>query len=197
MFSRIKNATAVAIAASLAISAMPITEVYAHDRHNPEKHGYSYQNWHKHNHRKFHRHYGRGEHGVYNYHNQYNGHRHHKKRKSSRGDLIAAGVIGLAIGAIIASEASKNKAHRRHVEPQPTYDPHGNTSNRRGPITLDEYNNTNNGEPDVITFRDTVSLEPWTQGWYDYCTQRYRSFNAQTGTFRGYDGRDHFCVPKN
>jgi BA14K-like protein. len=38
------------------------------------------------------------------------------------------------------------------------------------------------------------SLEPWTQGWYDYCSQRYRSFDPRSGTFRGYDGRDHFCV---
>lgn len=36
--------------------------------------------------------------------------------------------------------------------------------------------------------------EPWSPGWYRYCAQRYRSFNAATGTFRGYDGRDHFCV---
>lgn len=195
MLSKFKNATAVAIAASFAISVMPPIEANAHDRHNPEKHGFSYQNWHKHTHRKFHRHYGRGEHGVHNYHNQFNNQHHRKKRKSSKGDLIAAGVIGLAIGAIIAGEASKNKAHRRHVEPQPTYNPYEDTSNRRGPVTLDEYNN--GSEPDVVTFRDTVSLEPWTQGWYQYCTEKYRSFNPQTGTFRGYDGRDHFCVPKN
>ena len=34
---------------------------------------------------------------------------------------------------------------------------------------------------------------PWTPEWYDYCAQRYRSFNARTGYFTGYDGLQHFC----
>lgn len=38
-----------------------------------------------------------------------------------------------------------------------------------------------------------VSLQPWTPAWYRYCEGRYRSFNATTGTFTGYDGRQHFC----
>jgi BA14K-like protein len=37
------------------------------------------------------------------------------------------------------------------------------------------------------------SLEPWTRDWYRYCDNKYRSFNAKTGTYRGFDGRDHFC----
>ncbi|ENR10356.1 hypothetical protein C068_01349 [Brucella sp. UK38/05] len=32
------------------------------------------------------------------------------------------------------------------------------------------------------------------RGWYQYCSGRYRSFNPKTGTYRGYDGRDHFCT---
>ncbi|HMF66086.1 MAG TPA: BA14K family protein, partial [Phyllobacterium sp.] len=35
--------------------------------------------------------------------------------------------------------------------------------------------------------------QPWSPGWYRYCANRYRSFNPETGTFRGYDGRDYFC----
>ncbi len=50
------------------------------------------------------------------------------------------------------------------------------------------------GGPKVITYAS--SLEPWTRGWYEWCDDRYRSFNPQTGTYRGYDGLDHFCVPK-
>ena len=34
---------------------------------------------------------------------------------------------------------------------------------------------------------------PWTPEWYTYCAQRYRSFNAHTGYFRGYDGLPYFC----
>ncbi|MFT4372993.1 BA14K family protein, partial [Bartonella bacilliformis] len=29
--------------------------------------------------------------------------------------------------------------------------------------------------------------------WLQYCSQKYRSFNPKTGTFRGHDGLDHFC----
>ncbi len=39
-------------------------------------------------------------------------------------------------------------------------------------------------------------LRPWTPAWYNWCESSYRSFNPRTGTFRGYDGRDHFCVAR-
>lgn len=42
--------------------------------------------------------------------------------------------------------------------------------------------------------RYSGSLEPWTRAWFEYCDDRYRSFNPSTGTYRGYDGEDHFCV---
>ena len=47
-----------------------------------------------------------------------------------------------------------------------------------------------------LVIDETSSLEPWTPGWEEWCTNRYRSFNINTGTYRGYDGLDHFCVPK-
>ena len=34
---------------------------------------------------------------------------------------------------------------------------------------------------------------PWSPAWYDYCSDRYRSFNPRTGYFKGYDGEYHFC----
>ena len=40
------------------------------------------------------------------------------------------------------------------------------------------------------------TYEPWSRSWYRYCANKYRSFNASTGTYRGYDGRDHFCVAR-
>ncbi|MFM2278245.1 MAG: hypothetical protein RLZZ444_476 [Pseudomonadota bacterium] len=41
---------------------------------------------------------------------------------------------------------------------------------------------------------DGYSLEPWTPDWRAWCAERYRSFNPSTGTYRGYDSRDHFCT---
>lgn len=37
------------------------------------------------------------------------------------------------------------------------------------------------------------AIEPWTDEWFDYCRARYRSFNARTGAFTGYDGIKYFC----
>ncbi|MGZ5876635.1 MAG: BA14K family protein [Bradyrhizobium sp.] len=30
-------------------------------------------------------------------------------------------------------------------------------------------------------------------GWEAYCLSRYRSFDPISGTYRGYDGRRHYC----
>jgi len=38
------------------------------------------------------------------------------------------------------------------------------------------------------------ALEPWTAQWRSYCKQRFSSFNATTGTYKGYDGKSHFCT---
>ncbi len=34
---------------------------------------------------------------------------------------------------------------------------------------------------------------PWTPEWYDYCMNKYRSFNPETGYYRTYSGRYRFC----
>lgn len=36
--------------------------------------------------------------------------------------------------------------------------------------------------------------EPWSDEWYAYCANRYRSFDPQTGTFLAYSGVRKFCV---
>lgn len=92
--------------------------------------------------------------------------RHYRNYRNN--DAIALGVLGLAAGAVIGGAIANSP---RYVEPQPIY--------RHRPARVIQYQG---------------GLEPWTRGWYNYCQQRYRSFNARTGTFRGYDGRDHFCV---
>lgn len=35
--------------------------------------------------------------------------------------------------------------------------------------------------------------EPGTSEWYDYCSAKYRSFNPDTGYYKGYDGQYHLC----
>ena len=74
-----------------------------------------------------------------------------------------AGLLGFGIGAIVGSALAP-----REVYVEPDYEPA-----YYGPAAY--------GPP------------PWTPEWYTYCAQRYRSFNARTGYFRGYDGLPYFC----
>ena len=92
---------------------------------------------------------------------------HGYRRHSDGGDLVAAGVLGLAVGAIAAGVLADDPPYRPYyVEP----------------------------EPSVVYYQDQAQLEPWSPEWFRYCGDRYRSFNPDTGTFVGYDGDEHFCV---
>lgn len=127
-------------------------------------------------------------------HERWNKHRHprhHKPvivEKHDSGELIAAGIIGLALGAIIAGAANTPDDDYVHhpVRPRPDRD---YFPPRPGVVA---------GEPEVVYYDgpEATSFEPWSEGWYRYCTDRYRSFDAQSGTFMGYDGKRHFCVVK-
>jgi hypothetical protein len=88
-------------------------------------------------------------------------------------DAVIGGALGLATGVIIGG-ALANQERRVYVEPDYYPEP----------------------EPRVIYRQPVVvpTYEPWTQSWYNYCSQRYRSFNPNTGTFVGYDGLEHFCT---
>ncbi len=124
---------------------------------------------------------------------------------NNNGDVLGAAVLGIIGGAIIAgalSNASRNQpiydaptyaqptyrqptyiepVHPRYRAPEPVYvAPHAYP-----PAP---------SRPQVITYGGAI--EPLSQEWYDWCDSRYRSFNPQRGTYRGYDGQDHFCVPK-
>ncbi|WP_099865009.1 BA14K family protein [Pararhizobium haloflavum] len=108
------------------------------------------------------------------------GWRHHGRpvvieRHHHNNNGVALGVLGLAAGAVIGGAIADSRANQRvYVEPpRPTYYPPAPRYSQ--PVVYE-------------------SLEPWSGAWYDYCSDRYRSFNASTGTYRGYDGREHFCV---
>ena len=98
--------------------------------------------------------------------------RHHHRNN----DAVAAGLLGLAAGAIIIGALSEPAPRRVYERRATVYD---------YPPAPRAY------EPEVITY--DAGLEPWSRDWYRYCSDRYRSFNPETGTYRGYDGRNHFC----
>jgi len=102
--------------------------------------------------------------------------RPHHERTSSDADLVAVGILGLAVGAIVMGALAQ-------PEPKgPVY--------RGDPLDDPEYFPP---APQPVN-GGAASLEPWSAAWYDYCEARYRSFDPDTGTYTGYDGRTRFCV---
>lgn len=119
-------------------------------------------------------------------------HHHHERRVERRverrietktntnGEAIAAGFLGLAAGAIL-SNAFKPTQQTQVIYPTPPA--YGYAAPARvAPPTI--------YPPAPVA----VQAQPWTPAWYNYCNKRYRSFNPKTGTFRGYNGKDYFCV---
>ncbi|MCV3764799.1 BA14K family protein [Rhizobium sp. TRM95796] len=142
----------------------------------------------------------------------------HAPRHHHHGDAVAAGVIGLAAGAIIGGALAADpepeviyRPRRVYVEPEPVY---VEPAPRRvyvepaprdvyaEPDTLDEDYAAPAQDEDYYPARparrqvdaSAATLQPWTARWRAYCAERYQSFNARTGTYRGYDGQDHFCT---
>lgn len=110
-------------------------------------------------------------------------HRHHRSDYNKDGDLVAAGIVGLALGALAvgAIASSRDEAVSnplRHPRPRPN----------RDFMAIEEPS----FDDDAYAY-DEPSFEPWSRSWFRYCQERYRSFDARTGTYVGYDGRAHFC----
>ncbi|MBW9062679.1 BA14K family protein [Rhizobium herbae] len=102
------------------------------------------------------------------------GRRHHHNHD----DAIAAGALGLATGVIIGGAVASQPRYqeRVYVDPEPEY-----------------YEPRRVYRTRTVVVESDGGLEPWSRAWYRYCSQRYRSFDPQSGTFVGYDGREHFC----
>ena len=111
-------------------------------------------------------------------------------------DAWVGGAVGLATGLIVGSAIANSGPvyeDRRYIDPpyDPAYEPAPvYRAPRRVYVEPDYY-----PEPERrVIYREAPSYEPWTQSWYRFCSQRYRSFDANTGTYVGYDGREHFCT---
>ncbi len=177
-----------------------------------------------------HKYYGQYNSGNYHKHKNYRGNKYqYRKYKwkrnyrhnyySNGGDIFAAGIIGLAIGAII-SDSSRIRRQRvdslyyqlpTYAPPRAvnTYEnpyytnyngrPYYGTEYENPPAPLPLQNPAQDG-PKVITYdeamADTALAEPWSPQWYSYCRAKFGSFNETSGTYLGYDGKRHFCVAK-
>lgn len=107
-------------------------------------------------------------HGGHHWHGSHWNHGgwHGRRWHDNHGDAVAAGIAGLALGAIVAGALSDR---------EPIYD--------SPPPRL---------QPRYYAYEG--GLRPWTRAWYRYCENRYRTFDPGSGTFIGNDGREHFCV---
>jgi hypothetical protein len=148
--------------------------------------------------------------------NNHHGHYHN-------GQWVAAGLLGgLAAGVIVGGALSEPGVvveeepvyvhpRRVYVEREDEYlgpvDGYDDQAGERYARPDDErMNDQANGEeyfPDRPQRRQTRQdsnyaarggMEPWTAEWRSYCAERYQSFNARTGTYKGYDGQSHFCT---
>jgi hypothetical protein len=90
--------------------------------------------------------------------------------QAGNGRAWGAGLVGFGIGAIVGSALAPREVY---VAPPPDY--------------YDDYDYA------PAAYGPVYGPPPWTAEWYAYCANRYRSFNARTGTFMGYDGQPHFC----
>lgn len=109
-----------------------------------------------------------------------------RHRGRDDGNLVAAGILGLAAGALVVGLAAREPVYREPVDANPYRRPR--------PRPDRDYVEYDRG-PQVVYADDYYSvMEPWTAEWYQYCSDRYRSFNPRTGTFNDYDGLTHFCV---
>ncbi|MBB5073214.1 hypothetical protein HNQ69_000318 [Bartonella callosciuri] len=108
-------------------------------------------------------------------------HEHHVNHNNS-GDTLAAGIIGLAAGAVLGNVLKQPE------QPQTIYwaVPQNRVVYQQVPQNqvIYEVPSTTTSQP---------LQQAWTRNWLQYCKKKYRSFNPKTGTFQGYDGLAHFC----
>ncbi|MBD1547482.1 BA14K family protein [Roseibium aggregatum] len=105
--------------------------------------------------------------GGWNHHEPRRHHDGRRKKNNDVGAAVAAGIIGLAAGAILLGATSQP----RYAEPAPNYYPPAPYPGR-----VSGY-----------------GYQPWSPAWYDYCSSKYRTFNPSTGTYTTYRGEQKFC----
>ena len=96
--------------------------------------------------------------------------------KRSSDDALALGLIGATAGFIVGSAIAGDSAPKVVVKHPPR-----------------DWRTPAYGHRSLAGSYAPRTLAPWTPEWYARCRETYRSFNPVKGTYRGYDGRDHFC----
>jgi hypothetical protein len=116
------------------------------------------------------------------------GHRHRNDRNPvithhgpNNADLIAAGILGIAIGAIIVGAANGGEPELE-PRPRPHWDKFPDAPGR--------------DQPRVIRYEDDSDWtpDPWSREWYEACDARYSTFDPSNGTYVAKGGKRRFCT---
>lgn len=126
--------------------------------------------------------------------------------------MIGIGVIGLTAGIIagtLIGTSGQGGTHNRNPRPRPGQDrdfypapppAHGGYEayyEQEGPRYRGGYRDQGRYAHSPYAHGRNVHARPyeaWSPEWYRWCSDRYRSFNARTGTFTTYGGEQRFCV---
>ncbi|WP_455476446.1 BA14K family protein [Bartonella sp. B17] len=111
-------------------------------------------------------------------------HNHHYINRNDSGDTLAAGIFGLAAGALIGNVLTKSKSPQVIYQVAP--EPQRQVVYQTVPQAQVIYKT-------VPTETYQTVQQPLASNWLQYCKNKYRSFNEKTGTFKGYDGKEHIC----
>lgn len=126
-------------------------------------------------------------------------------RHRDRDAALLGGVLGLAAGVAVGSALSQPRYQEEPVyvdppvrryqtyQPSYSYDDQDYRDYRPAPRPVYRAQPVYDRGPSYQYRPAYRTLEPWSEAWYDYCAQRYRSFNPRNGTFIGNDGQSHFC----
>jgi uncharacterized protein YcfJ len=104
-------------------------------------------------------------------------------RGAGRGALIGGGT-GLIFGAI-------GEAHGYEQAYDRAFDDCIREHDRLDNANQAVYNNNQTGYQSGGY--QGAAPEPWTDAWYDYCSAKYRSFDADSGYYLAYSGTYRFC----
>jgi len=102
---------------------------------------------------------------------------------------------GVAAGALLLGALAYPNWHQGYAEPvysgtQPLYAPGTVDYTGTAPLYGPDYTGT---APLYGPGYVTTALQPRSPEWYQYCQNRYRTFNPRTGYFIDSTGQRHFC----
>ncbi|MBC8129877.1 MAG: BA14K family protein [Rhizobiaceae bacterium] len=120
------------------------------------------------------------------------GWRHHGHRGFDGGDALAAGVIGLGVGALLGGALADG--NRRYYDDGPRYRTYGGDYYGgpilEGPVIERRYIEV---ERPLRSYRDAPRAYRSGYSHVAACEARYRSYDRRTDTFVGYDGVVRRC----